>query len=367
MTRWGHVWRGVVMALVSGLAFTALADIPDMVLVVDVAVGLVAWVAVHLRRRWPVTTAVVVTVLSAASTLAAGPACLAAVSLATRRRWPELVGIGALSFGAAEVYTRTHDISGNEPWWLTLSLNLLVVAGLLGWGMYIGSRRELVWTLRHRAERAEAEQELRAARAQSDERGRIAREMHDVLAHRISQISMQSGALAFRSDLDEHALRTGVGEIQSLANAALTDLRDVLGVLRDSSGALADRPQPTYADVATLVDQARTEGTRVELEDETEGTPPAATGRTAYRIVQEAITNARKHAPGALVRIRLTGSEDDGLDVRVSNPLGFGAQVPGSGVGLIGLEERAHLRGGSLEHRTEEGEFVLHAWLPWAA
>jgi signal transduction histidine kinase len=322
---------------------------------------------VHLRRRWPVVTAVVVTVLSAVSTLAAGPACLAAVSLATRRRWPELVGIGALSFSAAEVYTRTHDISGSEPWWLTLILNLLVVAVLLGWGMYIGSRRELIWTLRHRAERAEAEQELRAARAQSDERGRIAREMHDVLAHRISQISLQSAALAYRTDLDEHTLRSGVGEIQDMANAALTDLRDVLGVLRDSTGALADRPQPTYADIAALVEQARAEGTRLEHVDEIDGVPPASTGRAAYRIVQEAITNARKHAPGALVRISLTGSPSDGVDVRVSNPLGFGSRVPGAGVGLIGLVERAHLRGGSLEHRAEEGEFVLHAWLPWAA
>ena len=111
-------------------------------------------------------------------------------------------------------------------------LTVVVTLAALGWGMYIGSRRELLWTLRQRAERAEAERDLRVGKAQSDERARLAREMHDVLAHRISQVSMHAGALSFRTDLDAVALRSGIAEVQSTANEALTDLRNVLGVSR---------------------------------------------------------------------------------------------------------------------------------------
>ena len=94
---------------------------------------------------------------------------------------------------------------------------------------------------------------------------------------------------------------------------------------------------------------------------------PDAAGRTLYRIVQEGITNARKHAPGALLTIELSGSPEDGLDVVLRNPLGFGSATPGSGLGLVGLTERAELRGGRLEHRREGSSFVLHGWIPWAA
>ena len=109
--------------------------------------------------------------------------------------------------------------------------------------MYIGSRRELLWTLRNRAETAEAEQELRVSQARSNERARIAREMHDVLAHRISQISMHAGALSFRDDLTADEMRDSAAVIQEKAHEALTDLRGVLGVLRDDgSGRVGEAP-----------------------------------------------------------------------------------------------------------------------------
>src|SRR5690606_4522218 len=138
-----------------------------------------------------------------------------------------------------------------------------------------------------------AERDLRVGKAQSDERARIAREMHDVLAHRISQVSMHAGALAFRTDLDADALRAGIAEVQAKANDALTDLRGVLGVLRDpDTGTIAHRPQPTYDDLPALVADARSAGARLELDDRLEARPlPAALGRTLYRIVQEGITN----------------------------------------------------------------------------
>ena len=236
--------------------------------------------------------------------------------------------------------------------------------------MYIGSRRELLWTLRARAERAEAEQELRAAQSRLSERGRIAREMHDVLAHRISQISMRAGALGYRDDLTAEEMRADAVVIRDTAHQALTDLRAVLGVLRDEAGDPLDAPQPTYADLPGLVDEAREAGMRVTYVDEvaTEQPVPEAVGRTLYRIVQEGLTNARKHARDAEVRLEVRGRPEDGVDVVVRNPLGFGpSHTPGAGLGLVGLAERAALAGGRLEHGDTGQEFVLRGWLPWPA
>ncbi len=95
---------------------------------------------------------------------------------------------------------------------------------------------------------------------------------------------------------------------------------------------------------------------------------PDVVGRTVYRIVQEGITNARKHAPGARLTIQVSGSPEDGVDILLRNPLGFGpTATPGSGLGLVGLSERAELRGGRLETRRDGSTFVLHGWIPWAA
>ena len=119
------------------------------------------------------------------------------------------------------------------------------------------------------------------------------------------------------------------------------------------------------------MDQAREAGLHVELSDRLprDGEPvPDVVGRTLYRIVQEGITNAGKHAPGAVLRIEVSGSPDDGVDIVLRNPLGFGpSRTPGSGLGLIGLTERAELRGGRLEGRRDGQQFVLRGWIPWAA
>jgi signal transduction histidine kinase len=278
--------------------------------------------------------------------------------------------VGSVNFAAAQLFS-SMTANDSDPRWLLLVANAIATGAMLGWGMYIGSRRELIWTLRNRAERAEAEQGLRVAQARSNERARIAREMHDVLAHRISQISMQAGALAYRQDLSADQTRTGVGEIRDRAHEALTDLRDVLGVLRDDAGERRSAPQPTYADLADLVVEARESGMRVELEDllgEDDADVPVAVGRTIYRIVQEGITNARKHAPGALLTVRVSGTPEQGIDVLLSNPVGFGpTHTPGAGLGLVGLTERAELRGGRLEAGRHGPAFVLHGWIPWAS
>jgi signal transduction histidine kinase len=337
---------------------------------VDIALGVAALVMVRWRRRWPLPVALLTSALSGVSGLAAGPAVLAAVSLATRRVYWQVAVVALASVAFAQAFTTMQPDNG-DPWWVNLIINVVVTAGILGWGLYIGSRRELVWTLEQRAERAEAEQELRVSQARGNERARIAREMHDVLAHRISQISLHAGALGFRSDLDADGLRANATVIRDLANDALTDLRGVLGVLRDvETGELANAPQPTWADLPALVDQAREAGLHVELSDRLPGSEPVpdVVGRTLYRIVQEGITNAGRHAPGAVLRIEVSGSPAEGVDIVLRNPLGFGpTRTPGAGLGLIGLTERAALRGGRLEGRRDGRQFVLRGWIPWAA
>ena len=369
---WSHVWRVLAMLLVSGLvwvpAMEQQAQTAEWWLVLDVLLGLAAFVLVFFRRRWPLTVAVVLGAVSAVSGVAAGPATLAAVSLATRRQWRQIAVVGVVNFAAAQLYTTT-TASSSDPMWLIVAVNAVACAAMLGWGMFIGSRRELIWTLRSRAERAEAEQELRVAQARGTERARIAREMHDVLAHRISQVSMHAGALAFREDLTADQMRASAGVIQQQAHEALTELRGVLGVLRDDTGRLLNAPQPTYDDLPQLVDRARDSGQRVEFHDlVTDRGVPDAVGRTVYRIVQEGLTNARKHAPGALLTVRVSGCPDDGIDVLLRNPIGFGtSDTPGAGLGLVGLSERAELRGGRLEHGRDGSTFVLHGWIPWPA
>src|SRR6478735_9561923 len=306
------------------LAVSALAWVPAMQVEADVApawwladlvLGIAMYVLVLFRRRWPVPVALITAVAAGFSGVAAGPAVLAAVSVATRRRWREIALVGAVNFTASQFFS-TITAADDDPFWLLLILNALAVGATLGWGMYIGSRRELIWTLRNRAERAEAEQELMVRQARGQEQARIAREMHDVLAHRISQISMHAGVLAYRTDLTPEEVHTSAEVIRYKAHEALNDLRGVLGVLRDgATGEPMLAPQPTYCDLPGLVSDAMVSGMRIEFDDLVADPVPDAVGRTIYRIVQEGITNARKHAPGAMLSVRVSGSPDDGIEV----------------------------------------------------
>jgi signal transduction histidine kinase len=205
------------------------------------------------------------------------------------------------------------------------------------------------------------------------ERTRIAREMHDVLAHRISLLSLHAGALEIRPDAAPAEVAGAAGIIRASAHQALQDLREVIGVLREPAGDDApERPQPTLRELPALADESRVAGVKVRLDlriDEP-GEVPAATGRAAYRIVQEGLTNARKHAPGACVRVRVAGAPGPGLTVEIRNPAPVGlrpvAAIPGTGTGLVGLAERATLAGGRLTAgRGPDGGFTLTAWLPW--
>ncbi|WP_246088167.1 sensor histidine kinase [Nocardioides albertanoniae] len=371
LTLWGHVWRYLVALGISALGMTSSdGGWPDWRFAMDISVGVVCLVIVFWRRRWPMTIAALTTLAGAFSLLAAGASSLALVSLATRRRWREIIPLALLTFASGMFWFTVMDTSAPATstfavWGLNVGINAVVVAALIAWGMYIGSRRELIATLRQRAETAEAEQSLRMAQARETERRRIAREMHDVLAHRISHISMQAGALSYREDLSADQVRSEVGTIRDGAHRALEDLRAVLGVLRGNGEDPETAPQPTYADLGRLVDEARAGGMNITFTDDVLGEPPEAIGRSIYRVVQEGITNARKHARGALLRISLHGSEEHGIDVELRNRLGFDSHTPGAGLGLVGLTERVDLAGGHIGHRMESDVFILEAWLPW--
>ncbi len=370
MSVWGHVWRLLLMLLISAAGWLPIVDDQaEWLWALDVTLGALSYVLVFFRRRWPVTIAVLTNLCAAVSGTAGGPAVLAMASVATRRRWREIALTGSVAFAAAMFFSISQPGETDDPWWLDMSVTVIATAAILGWGLYLGSRRELVWTLRNRAERAESEQELRVEQARANERARIAREMHDVLAHRISQVSMHAGALAFREDLTPEQVHASASVIRDKAHEALTDLRGVLGVLRGADGEPALAPQPTYADLDGLIAEARASGLNIAYFDRVSAPVevPDAVGRTVYRIVQEGITNARKHAPGSLLTVELTGSPEDGLDVVMRNPFGFGSSTPGSGLGLVGLTERAELRGGRLDVRREGDSFVVRAWIPWAA
>ena len=346
----------------------------DGVLAADLVVGLVGCLFLWGRRRWPVGVAVVLALVSAFSATA-GVACLFALfTVAVHRTWRPVVLIAAVNFVAFTVYDHFRP-DPELPWPLTLALGAALTAAVVAWGMFVRARRQLVVSLRDRASRAESEQRLRVDQARQLERTRMAREMHDVLAHRLSLLSMHAGALEYRPDASPVEVARAAGVIRASARGALEDLRDVIGVLRDTGdGTLSDRPQPTLADLAALVEQSRAAGLRVRMEYRVPDVAavPAVTGRTVYRVVQEALTNVRKHAGGTVACVRVTADATSGIEVTVTNPAPLGADpaapLPGSGTGLIGLVERVGLAGGSLEHGwTPEGEFRLRARLPWPA
>ena len=328
---------------------------------------------VFFRRRYPMTVATLITAAGFISSTASGPGVLAAVSLATRRVWWQLAVIGLLNLAASFTYNLIVPTPDNGPWWVMLVVVVVVTVGLLGWGAYIGSRRELIWSFRHRAERAEAEQELRATQARANERARIAREMHDVLAHRISQVSMHAGALAFRTDLDADGMRASATIIQDTAHQALADLRGVLGVLRDpETGApleppTADvrRPGPAGRRGAgrraagVLRRPARDAGHRAARRDRPHRLPDRA-GRHDQR--RQARSRLQRSASRCTARPRTASPSSC-----ATRSASASAPRPGPGWGWSGLTERTELGGGRLEGRREEGTWVLRGWIPWAA
>ena len=254
----------------------------------------------------------------------------------------------------------TFSASGSRPGaWLAFAIAWLV-------GRDLRRRRQRVAELEDRAERLEREREEKARLAVAEERGRIARELHDVIAHAVSVIVVQ--AQAGPHLLHEPERVTGVFDaIESSGRDALAELRRLLGILRSDDEQLAIGPQPGLASLQSLVEQVRASGLPVELR--IEGEPvhlPAGVDLSAYRIVQEALTNVVKHTEEAaaevVVRYTTRALELDVLDDGRSRA----TSVNGSGHGLIGMRERVALYGGTLETGTRDGGgYAVRARLPF--
>jgi signal transduction histidine kinase len=365
------VWTCAMAVLV---AATIVGSGTGTYFVLNIAVGVASLALVPLLARWPVQAAVLLSLLAALSPAATPPATMAILVVARWQRLSVAAAVAGTGIAAHLIRGAWQPFPGLPYFWWAI-LVFVAYAALVGWGTLLRANRALISSLRERAERAEADQARRVSEARTAERARIAREMHDVLAHRLSLLATYAGALAYRPDAPPDQVSRAAEVVRSGVHQALDELREVIGVLRDDSLpdlAAASRPLPGIADLPELIGESRAAGMRVETGGAAwpaAGLPDVA-GRTAYRVVQEGLTNARKHAPGQPVTVTLGGGPGEGLDVSLVNPVrqasaGPAFPVPGSGTGLIGLTERLELAGGGLDWRNSDGEFRLRAWLPW--
>ncbi|WP_249998089.1 sensor histidine kinase [Actinoplanes sp. M2I2] len=427
----------------------------------DVAIGVACAPALLVRRRWPLGVCLALLPLGVISVMATGPILMALFTVAIRRRAVLVLGLAAAHVGTGVVY---YALQHDPPFelWVDLLLRSVTVLAAAGWGLFLRAYRHLTSTLRAEAANALAQQRLRMQQARLTERARIAREMHDVLAHRMSMVSLHAGALEVRADARPDEIAAAARTIRVSSHEALEELRSVIGVLRqpdqphtglNASADLARRqqndsgnpgnpgergdsdersdsgdrggrgeagaeqdaatpdsddmwakileeaesetdaedeawtegvrerlerfqpepPQPRFWDLPDLLDGARTAGMNIDFAWVVpRASPSQELGRTAYRVVQEALTNARKHAPGADIEVLLDGGGDRDLRILVVNSLGGhhgdvpgGEELPGSGTGLTGVGERVGLVGGRVEYGADGERFRLEAWLPW--
>ncbi|TFV62070.1 UNVERIFIED_ORG: sensor histidine kinase [Bacillus sp. AZ43] len=357
-----HVALTATATIAIGVATPEAGLVPDAVLVIG-SLLLVATLFLF-RRSAPLIPFAVSAALGAVI-----PALSVGMMLTTYAvgryvgSWP--VRIGAAVVGAVAL-ARPWDIdTGSEAVGALGTIALVIVlSGSLG--IWQRTRAQLLDALRERAERAETERELLAREAVLDERTRIAREMHDAVGHRVSLMVLQAGAIEMAAT-DPGRVEQLARSVQTAGRQALDELRQMVGVLRgsevDEDAPLG--PQPGLDDVPRLVGQAREAGMTVELRGDLGAVDPAV-GRAAYRIVQEALTNAGKHAPGAPVCVTVERPRGE-LVVRVVN--GTAPDVPagtsGGGYGLVGLGERVRTLGGRLDAGPRlDGGWSVEAVLP---
>ncbi|GGT54575.1 histidine kinase [Actinomadura citrea] len=236
-------------------------------------------------------------------------------------------------------------------------------------GLYMGARKQLLASLQERAARLEREQHLLAERARGEERTRIAREMHDVVANRVSVMVVHAGALKAIAVRDPARAAETASVIGDMGRQALEELRHVVGVLRQGEEALPQQVV-TLAHLRELVGQSGAAGLRVDLTIRGEERPmPAAVGRTVYRLVQEALTNVHKHAGAADTRVEL-GLLPEAVEVEIANEPPTAApehRLPSGGNGLVGLRERVTALGGSFDAGPRGGGYAVRARLPLPA
>jgi signal transduction histidine kinase len=308
------------------------------------------------RRRMPFVSALGVCVLTLLSPSIAAPvSAYAAGAYVTdrRRAWPLIAGL-AVSFAQPWDYPDMLEVAG-------LASIVLAPAVL---GTYVGARHRHAQAL---AEQARSEQQALAEQTRMQERARIAGEMHDVVTHRVSLMVLQAGAL--RTSTSDEAVRRAAEDLRLIGCQTLEELRDLVGVLRSQEQiGTALAAQPAALDVSDLVAESRSAGIEIDLhtDDTTTAVSPVVV-RAAYRIVQEALTNVHKHAPGAQVEVQVRHPADR---VRVTVRNTPATRVPeivleGDGTGLAGLRKRVELVGGTLvTGPREDGGFQVSADLP---
>jgi signal transduction histidine kinase len=252
-----------------------------------------------------------------------------------------------------------------DPSWQVITIAVLRTALGPLLALYFTARHAMVAALTERAERAERERYLLAEQARADERARLAGEMHDVVTHRVSLMVLQAGALSITAK--DEATRRAAEELRAAGCQALDELRDLVGILRTSP---EGDQAPSTTGLATLVAESTAVGTPAELTEQ--GDPALASpvvGRTVYRIVREALTNVRKHAPGAHVLVLISYGESQ-VQLTVTNTPAAskpatGLAATGSGLGIASLRQRIELVHGSLRSGpTPDGGFCLEATLP---
>jgi signal transduction histidine kinase len=374
-------------AINAGLAIAALAvgltseqnvlyggvDRPIALRVADLVLGAACFAGIWIwRRRSPVAFAVVAIAIGVVSTLAGGIGLICAFTVAEHRRWRTAVVVGALAVisivPALVLYPVPHAVRA-------FAVGALATFAVTGWGMFVRARRQLLDSMRLQLLDAEHRAVERAAAARRAERERIAREMHDVLAHRLSLLAVHAGALEYHRGASAEEVVSTAAIIRSNSHEALNELRQVIHLLRATTPA-GQLPQPTLADLPALLEESRSAGLDVSCAVSPRALrhverAPASTGSTLYRVAQEALTNVRRHAPGARVRVEVYDA-GDGIELSVRNhasPVADAdAPPPGSGTGLTGLRERVSLGGGRFEYRpVADDGYQVRAWLPCAA
>lgn len=338
-------------------------DAPGTALVLACCVLLLA------RRlaTWPTTLAIAALVLIAlgrqpAASQAIVPLLIALYTLGTRAR---LAAVTATTAALTLMLLATLLWAGQDtgeagqraivPW--------LVLAAALG--VAIRGQRDAVAAADERARRAEHSREEEAQRRVTEERLRIARDLHDVVAHQIAVVNVQAGLARHLLADDPEAAAEALGHVRDATGRVMRELPAFLGVLRAEPGDPGTAPAPTVEGIEDLVSAARLAGLDVHLR--TVGDPRRlreGTGLAAYRIVQEALTNAAKHGAGsAEVRIE---HRDDATLLEVSNPLlaTGGSGSPASGHGLTGIRERAHAHGGTVDIGPDAGRWRIVVTLP---
>jgi signal transduction histidine kinase len=371
----------LAVVLAGSSVASVLAGVPAFgePLALGLALALLSTLPVAVRRRWPIPVAAVLLFATGADLVAAAPhqaalqpyvaLILAGYSVGSRAEGRFSIALPAcLALLALPVFALAladHESLGNE----VTSYIWLVAA----WGVgrvVRGMRRRTAELEAANAELAD-HREIAAEAAVTVERGRIAREIHDVIAHNVSMMVVQAGAAARVLRADEPQVRSALETIAETGRQTVDEMRSVLGVLRSGADEAADRaPQPGLADLASLAEGLRRSGISVDWR--VEGVPrplPRALDLSAYRIVQEALTNSLKHARGA--RAEVVVHYDDGalaLDISDSGGARNGAPAVATpvtgGNGIVGMRERAALFGGELMAGPTADGFRVTARLP---